>query len=63
MSVENLTTELRRGKCGRRDFVVNADVITCHVQEEEELKKVINDIQKLKAILNLDVLDVRVQRI
>lgn len=63
MSVENLTTELRQGKSGRRDFVVNADVITSQIMEEEELKEVINDIQKLKSTLNLDVLDVRVQRI
>ena len=62
MNVENLSTELRRGKNGRRDFVVNADAIMCQILQEKELKQIIDDIQKLKLILNLDVLDIRIKR-
>lgn len=63
MNVENLTTELRAGRSGQRDFVINADVTTSHMLEEEELIHLISDIRHLKEPLGLDILDVRVQKI
>lgn len=63
MSVENITTELRQGPHGRRDFVVNTDVTTTQILEEEGLDVLLKDIQKLKEQLKLDVLDIRVQKV
>ena len=37
MSVDDITTELRMGKDNRRDFVVNAEVITTEKMDEKDL--------------------------
>ncbi len=37
MSIEDITTEIRRGKNGQRDFVVNAEVITTEKMDEDHL--------------------------
>ncbi|KAL3811060.1 hypothetical protein ACHAXA_004571 [Cyclostephanos tholiformis] len=39
MSIEDITTEIRRGKNGQRDFVVNAEVITTEKMDEDHLSK------------------------
>eukprot|EP00566_Odontella_aurita_P011992 CAMPEP_0113580310 /NCGR_PEP_ID=MMETSP0015_2-20120614/30596_1 /TAXON_ID=2838 /ORGANISM="Odontella" /LENGTH=394 /DNA_ID=CAMNT_0000484473 /DNA_START=217 /DNA_END=1401 /DNA_ORIENTATION=- /assembly_acc=CAM_ASM_000160 len=62
MSVDSITTELRMGKNGQRDFVVNADCTTAFVtiEDKEELDEIFSDLSSLKSSLSLDVLDVRV---
>jgi len=37
MSIEDVTTEIRRGKNGQRDFVVNAEVVTADKMDQEHL--------------------------
>ena len=37
MSIEDVTTEIRRGKNGQRDFVVNAEVVTAEKMDQEHL--------------------------
>jgi hypothetical protein len=37
MSIEDVTTEIRRGKYGQRDFVVNAEVVTAEKMDQEHL--------------------------
>jgi len=63
ISVENLSTELRRGPGGRRDFVINANVTCSGLYDQDELKTLFADMRKLKKKLNLDVLDIRAQKI
>lgn len=47
MSIEDITTEIRRGKNDRRDFVVNADVVTTEKIYEKDLDSLIEDVSKL----------------
>ena len=37
MSIEDVTTEIRRGKYGQRDFVVTAEVVTTEPMDREKL--------------------------
>ena len=37
MSIEDVTTEIRRGKNCQRDFVVNAEVVTAEKMDQEHL--------------------------
>lgn len=62
LSVEEMGTELRLNKDGRRDFVVNADVTTPIELSQENLKEIVNELGSLKDSLALDVVDVRVIR-
>lgn len=62
LTVENITTELRQGPNGRRDFVVNTDVTTSENLASEDLQKVLQEMDNLKKTLKLDVLDIRVQK-
>ena len=62
LSLENVSTELRMGQGGRRDFVVDADCTTPILLDHEHLQEVVNDLGSIKSILNLDVLDVRVHK-
>lgn len=63
MAVENLTTELRRGENDERYFVVDAEVTITNISEINELKPVLDDIKQLKNELELDILDLRVQKL
>lgn len=65
MSIENITTEIRMGKNGRRDFVVKADCtstdnVLALGDSREALQQMIDDLTELKPKLALDVLDIRV---
>jgi glycine cleavage system regulatory protein len=60
MSIEDVTTELRRGKNNRRDFVINAEVVTSETMDQEKLDSLVADFDKLKAELNLSVVDIRI---
>lgn len=62
LSIENIITELRQGPDGRRDFVVNTDVITTAEVDEEQLRGVLLEVENLKSVLDLDVLDIRVHK-
>ena len=44
MSIEDVTTEIRRGKGNRRDFVVTADVITTERMYQEGLGSLVADV-------------------
>jgi glycine cleavage system regulatory protein len=62
LSIETMNTDLRLGKNGRRDFVVNADFTSPVALDQDELKAIVDDISTLKNSLGLDVVDVRVHR-
>ena len=61
MSIEDVQTEIRRGEHNKRDFVINAEVVTTSRIDQEDLDSVFADFQKLKEDLNLRVVDIRVQ--
>lgn len=60
MSIEDIATEIRRGKDGRRDFVVNAEVAMSSKIDQEDLDSLIKEFQALKEEMNLSVVDIRV---
>lgn len=60
MSIEDVTTEIRRGKSGQRDFVVNAEVVTTENMDEDHLNSFVAEFQVLKEELHLTVVDIRV---
>ena len=60
MSIEDLTTELRLGKNGRREFVVKARVSSGNLADKENLEACIEDISTLKKQLGLSTFDIRV---
>lgn len=62
LSVEDVATELRLNKSGRRDFVVNADVTSPVRLDQEQMKEIVQELGHLKDALDLDVVDVRVHR-
>ncbi len=62
LSVEDIDTELRLNKSGRRDFVVNADVTSSVRLDQEQMKEIAEEMAHLKDALALDVVDVRVHR-
>jgi hypothetical protein len=62
LAVEDMGTELRLNKNGRRDFVVNADVTSPIHLDQQHVKEIVSDLASLKDTLSLDVVDVRVHR-
>lgn len=58
MSIENMTTTLRIGKDGTREFVIDAMVSSPSMAQKENLDSMINDISTLKADLALSHFDV-----
>ena len=60
LSVENITTEIRLGEGGRRDFVINCDCTASRKLENPELDALFGDFSDLKKELNFDVIDIRV---
>jgi len=62
MSIEDVTTDIRRGKHNHPDFVINADVVTTERMEQKQLDSLLVDFQKMKDQMNLSVVDVRVHR-
>merc|ERR1712154_339515 len=48
MAIENITTELRQGKKGRSDFVVNTDVTTTADLNDAELKEFWHEMEDPK---------------
>ena len=46
MSIEDVTTEIRRGKNNRRDFVVTADVVTTEKMDQANLDSLVADVSQ-----------------
>lgn len=44
MSIEDVTTEIRRGRGSRRDFVITADVVTTEKMEQHNLDSLVADV-------------------
>ena len=64
LSVESLTTELQRStKAGGADFVINADCVTASYLDEDSMHKLVTNLERLKSDLELEVMDIRVQRL
>mmetsp|Transcript_24969 Transcript_24969/g.37349 ORF Transcript_24969/g.37349 Transcript_24969/m.37349 type:complete len:416 (-) Transcript_24969:61-1308(-) len=59
LSIENITTEIRVGKHGRRDFVVNIDCVLTDDLGVERREDILNDLLFLKSDLSLDYMDIR----
>ena len=60
MSLENVTTSLRVGRNGQREFVIDALVSSPNLADMENLDACIDDISTLKTELNLSHFDIRV---
>ena len=59
-SIEDITTEIRRGRTNKRDFVVTADVVATEKLDKEHLDSILAEFQSLKEALDLSVVDIRV---
>jgi len=44
MSIEDVTTEIRRGQGNHRDFVTNMDVVTAEKMDQKHLDAMIADV-------------------
>lgn len=60
MSIEDITTEIRRGKNNQRDFVATAEVIVTERMCQEQLDSLLAEFEAHKEELNLSVVDIRV---
>ena len=58
MSIESLTTSLRIGKNGTREFVIDALVSSPNMADMENLDAMIHDMETLKTDLGLSHFDV-----
>ena len=63
LSLENVHTALRRGKNGRLEFVCEADCVARIYMDQEHIEEMVRDLSMLKEEHNLDVCDIRVQRL
>ena len=59
MYIEDLTTELRMGKNGSREFVVHAAVSSPNLSDRDNLEACMQDLLKLKSDLGLSTFDLR----
>mmetsp|Transcript_18170 Transcript_18170/g.27504 ORF Transcript_18170/g.27504 Transcript_18170/m.27504 type:complete len:398 (-) Transcript_18170:216-1409(-) len=48
MSVEDITTEIRMGEKGRRDFVVNVEVVTSQKMDQENLDSLLAEVSRIR---------------
>jgi hypothetical protein len=63
IKLEKVTTEIRRGKDGQKNFVVEVDCTFSHYMDHEHVQQMVKELSALKPALELDILDVRVQRL
>jgi hypothetical protein len=65
LSVEIVTTELQRHDRtgGGVDFVITSDCVTNAHMNKEEIEKLVEKLESLKTALELDIVDIRVQRL
>lgn len=47
MSIEDVTTEIRRGKGNRRDFVTNMDVVTAEKMDQQHLDAMVAEVSRI----------------
>jgi predicted amino acid-binding ACT domain protein len=63
LSIENVHTALRRGVNGRFDFVCEIDCVAVTYMDQEHLEEMVSSLNLLKERHNLEICDVRVQRL
>lgn len=61
LSVENVHTSLKR-KGNAVHFVLDMDCVTTQFMDHEEIRDMVHNLSLLKQRLDLDICDVRVQR-
>ena len=62
MSIESMTTSLRIGKDGAREFVIDALVSSPDLEKMETLDSMISDLSTLKSDLSLSHFDIFVHK-
>lgn len=65
LNIENVHTELVRSHhhIGGTDFVITADAIALnHNMSYDDTQKMVKELETLKNTLNLDIVDIRIQR-
>lgn len=60
MSIEDITTKLRIGANGNREFVIEALVSSTELLERENLDILVDDISSLREDLELSQFEIRV---
>ena len=60
MSLEDVSTELRVGKNGSREFIVKASVSSPKLSHRDDIPACIEDLSTLKSDLGLSTFDLRV---
>ena len=66
LTIESVSTELLRRshkKTATTDFCVEADCVATSHLDEESVQKLVHKLEELKKDLNLNTLDIRVQRL
>jgi hypothetical protein len=63
LSVENVHTNLHRGKNGRVEFWCEADCVATQYMDQSDIESMVHNLSQLKQLHNLDICDVRVQRL
>ena len=66
LAIESVTTELLRrshNKNATTDFCVEADCVATSHLDQESVQKLVHRLEELKKDLNLNTLDIRVQRL
>jgi len=61
--VEHVHTSLRPGPGGRMDFVSELDCVGISYMDHDEIRAMVQSLGTLKELHNLDICDVRVQRL
>lgn len=66
LTIESVNTELMRRthrKTSETDFCVEADCVATTHLDDESVQKLVHKLEQLKKDLDLDTLDIRVQRL
>lgn len=63
LSVENVHSAIRRGPDGRLDFVCEIDCVAPTYMDKEEIHAVLQILNAIKDQNDLDVCDIRIQRL
>mmetsp|Transcript_23206 Transcript_23206/g.34548 ORF Transcript_23206/g.34548 Transcript_23206/m.34548 type:complete len:427 (-) Transcript_23206:433-1713(-) len=59
LSVENITTELKFDKSGRREFVIDCDCTATIRMNKDDIGTLLRNFEVLKDELNFDIVDIR----
>jgi ACT domain-containing protein len=63
LSIESIETDVQVGKNNGHNFIVNADCIATSYMDQDSVQAMVTDLGSLKEQLDLDIVDVRVQRL